>query len=1023
MEDIQPTQEATQRLLPTKKSMYMIPDAEDIICILRPNSPAACKVVENAGLDTPQHVLFDREDVDSDDDMRTDDGQEAPSKSSTRKALNLALRMSSNVRDPAMGFVFGRDPKRSDIVIKTGLEDSRISSKHFRIFLNDSHILMIEDHSTNGTRVDRHHISCKVPYDTKRILSEGTQISVSVFGDRTTKKTQEAIFTVSLPERDGAAYAKNLANYVSRIDHAKNAPMKPPDIKVGAWDQLSPTLITASTERFNFGMHWNGLPKYRVLGKIGSGAFATVYKLSTMEGEPYAVKEIDIKKVVKDGVLGQNVNNELTIMKRLSHPHVVKFCDWQEFGTWLYIIMEYIPCGDLSPYTTESRLLPKGDIQQVAYQICQALQHIHSVGITHRDIKPENILVQSKSPLVVKLTDFGLSKMVHNETFMKTFCGTLLYCAPEVYPDFERLRSGEPRLRKRAERSSPYSSAVDIWSFGAVLHQLLVGRPPIKGANSGVEMLEAILGDEIDYPRLGREGVSQNGLDFLSCMLTVDACDRISAAMCLRHPWLRNLNGHNSQGGMQQSGGSRVKPERVKSEKLITPFDGPPVPLTEPSGKLVDPAGHSGSFSHAAAGLLGSRIGGTNSSSDSMMDLPDMHPEKEEEEPSQWSPREPKPNTTGSDSDEILPDIQEVANQIAAGKSEAPITELAVNSSIIEFGFAPHDQSLVDSFGNASDIGRSMIGDLTPLQKMALRRQSEQQGPAGPLFGEVTTPGFPESGVFGRKSRPLIRRENGEPRGSSLHGAEEQMDVLQVSPPQENGSRAAFERPPPTALPKRILELSGDHGEAEKTSKRSMTRNYRIPSSPSVSFAEPPVPSRGLLGKLTPRPGSFSRQALEIYDSWMAWGRARPCTHIWPDPLDVRVPKCGIEIVFFQRNVGVYNRLLDPLPDWERVLCDSCAFVMTRSRVGIKVNDVRLKSRVEGEGVYRCGRLRTGDVIEVFNDRVDYLAYECEFYVGESARIRMKDEPFMVEKNAELGVAAATVRDAKEAANAAQKSQ
>lgn len=93
--------------------------------------------------------------------------------------------------------------------------------------------------------------------------------------------------------------------------------------------------------------------------------------------------------------------------------------------------------------------MPEVMVKTVARQILHALDYLHRRKITHRDIKPDNILISSFDPLRVKLSDFGLSKVVNNqETFLKTFCGTLLYCAPEVYPEYDQYRRGERKRRR-----------------------------------------------------------------------------------------------------------------------------------------------------------------------------------------------------------------------------------------------------------------------------------------------------------------------------------------------------------------------------------------------------------------------------------------------------------------------------------------------------------------------------------------------------------------------------------------------
>lgn len=114
--------------------------------------------------------------------------------------------------------------------------------------------------------------------------------------------------------------------------------------------------------------------------------------------------------------------------------------------------MEFVPCGDLSQYVDSDTAMPEYMCRIVAHQILSALEYLHRSNVTHRDIKPDNILVASNDPFRVKLSDFGLSKVIKDDdTFMKTFCGTLLYCAPEIYPGYANFKAGLPQRRRRRD--------------------------------------------------------------------------------------------------------------------------------------------------------------------------------------------------------------------------------------------------------------------------------------------------------------------------------------------------------------------------------------------------------------------------------------------------------------------------------------------------------------------------------------------------------------------------------------------
>jgi serine/threonine protein kinase len=134
--------------------------------------------------------------------------------------------------------------------------------------------------------------------------------------------------------------------------------------------------------------------------------------------------------------------------------HIVRYYDIIEAASPM-LVMEFVPRGDLSNFW--NRRPVHHEVGVMLQQILQALSYLHGKNITHRDIKPQNILVHSAQPFVTKLTDFGMSSETH---LSKTFCGSLLYLAPEGYAAKEnRGKMGDYKW---------YDSKVDIWGLGAV---------------------------------------------------------------------------------------------------------------------------------------------------------------------------------------------------------------------------------------------------------------------------------------------------------------------------------------------------------------------------------------------------------------------------------------------------------------------------------------------------------------------------------------------------------------------------
>lgn len=213
--------------------------------------------------------------------------------------------------------------------------------------------------------------------------------------------------------------------------------------------------------------------------------------------------------------------------------------------------MEYVPQGSLTSLIDDLGQLDEFNAKILALQMLDALKYLHGKGIAHRDIKPDNVLVQSRPPnIVIKLTDFGLSKRIQpeEETFLRTFCGTILYCAPEVYPEYNTYFEGYPaEIRHKArvdKKAARYDHGVDIWSLAGLIFYSLTAAPPYE-ALPGMDhlaMLRKIMMDPLDIRPLQKKGVTELGISFIKGMLVNMPSLRASIQDLLEHPWLTGID-------------------------------------------------------------------------------------------------------------------------------------------------------------------------------------------------------------------------------------------------------------------------------------------------------------------------------------------------------------------------------------------------------------------------------------------------------------------------------------------------
>ncbi|KFA62211.1 hypothetical protein S40285_08160 [Stachybotrys chlorohalonatus IBT 40285] len=576
MDDEEPTQ-ATQNVLDPRRvgkqnSGFSDEDISDIICVLYPHSDSARAEVERLAREDCPHIIGkDQADVVEPDYQHEDHASRFESNLAVYSDYAIILRLSALVKNPAAGFAFGRNSSRCDIVFEND-PLKRVSNIHFRIYVNEWGNVMIEDQSTNGTFVDSMLLTThpkdrtKAPV-TKWVLNSGNLVMLYLH-----KEIRDLTFRVRIPRRDNEydrAYTQKVGEYFARHGLQKDIGATP-TIRPGpsghvdlfgtaAQAPARPTTVanpTAVLDRPGPGqrkeissvkhMEWDGSGKYNRTGTIGKGAFAVVYKVtSKYDGKPYAAKELEKRRFIKNGVLDQKVENEMKIMQKVQHPNIVRYIesiDWDD--RLLIIIMEFVPGGDLGKYIGDYGSFPEDWGQLMSVQLLSALGYLHAKNITHRDVKPDNILMQSMDPLEVKLTDFGLSKMIDSEqTFLRTFCGTLLYCAPEVYTEYVEYDEHGIRNRGKRVRRAPgqrYSHAVDIWSLGGVIFYALTGSPPypVKSGISHSELLHKVMTTRLNVVPLQKGGVTDVGIDFIQRMLQRRPEIRATVGELTNHPWL-----------------------------------------------------------------------------------------------------------------------------------------------------------------------------------------------------------------------------------------------------------------------------------------------------------------------------------------------------------------------------------------------------------------------------------------------------------------------------------------------------
>ena len=193
---------------------------------------------------------------------------------------------------------------------------------------------------------------------------------------------------------------------------------------------------------------------YKIVKKLGAGITGAVHVVEHKErkGQKYALKSVNLKKL--DPAQLKELRNEVALLKKLDHPHIVRLYECYETDKSMDLILELMEGGDLhDAYHKKPKEFTEVKVCELIRQLVSAVAYCHSLGITHRDIKPANICFSKGDFENIKLIDFGIGKLMgHGQNRgsfwgkreKQTMCGTVIYVAPEVF-------------------TANYDNRIDIW--------------------------------------------------------------------------------------------------------------------------------------------------------------------------------------------------------------------------------------------------------------------------------------------------------------------------------------------------------------------------------------------------------------------------------------------------------------------------------------------------------------------------------------------------------------------------------
>ena len=208
------------------------------------------------------------------------------------------------------------------------------------------------------------------------------------------------------------------------------------------------------------------IPGYKIVGKLGAGAMARVYKAKQISLDRWVAIKVLPEKFAKNPQFIQRFFDEGRAAAQLNHPNIVQAIEIANIGDLYYFVMELVDGRTVHDDIVASRRYSENDAIDVTTQVAEALDHAHATGLIHRDVKPKNVMITKQG--VVKLADMGLARAISDKEAAEAEAGkafgTPYYISPEQIKGDKNI--GPP---------------ADIYSLGATLYHMVTGAVPFDG--------------------------------------------------------------------------------------------------------------------------------------------------------------------------------------------------------------------------------------------------------------------------------------------------------------------------------------------------------------------------------------------------------------------------------------------------------------------------------------------------------------------------------------------------------------